>query len=141
MCGPIRLMDAVRRGWENRGLPATNLRFETFGNSGAWAPQDFVVRIPRLGVETRVDANATMLEALERAGVEMMFDCRKGECGLCQVSVLGLDGQLDHRDVFYSDRQKQTGTSMCCCVSRVVSAAPAADPGERPAAVLTIDVP
>ena len=42
---------------------------------------------------------------------------------------------------FYSDRQKQTGTSMCCCVSRVVSAAPAADPGERPAAVLTIDVP
>jgi hypothetical protein len=43
--------------------------------------------------------------------------------------------------VFYSDRQKQTGTSMCCCVSRVVSAAPETTPGEHPAAVLTIDVP
>lgn len=122
LCGPIRLMDAVRRGWEQRGLPPTNLRFETFGNSGSWAPQDFLVKIPRLGVEARVDANTTMLEALEALGVEMMYDCRKGECGLCEVRVLDLDGQIDHRDVFLSRTQREEGQRICACVSRVVAA-------------------
>lgn len=121
MCGPIRLMDAVRRGWERRVLPVTNLRFETFGNSGSWAPQDFVVRVPAAGVEVRVDASTTMLEALERAGVDMMWDCRKGECGLCQVKVTALDGQVDHRDVFLSADEKAGDDRLCACVSRAVA--------------------
>ncbi|MEX5299567.1 PDR/VanB family oxidoreductase [Kocuria sp. CPCC 205292] len=141
MCGPIRLMDAVRRSWAERGLDRTGLRYETFGNSGWFAAEPFVVRVPRLGAEAVVGSDESLLEALEREGLDMMSDCRKGECGLCQVKVLGLAGRIDHRDVFYSDRQKEAGTSLCCCVSRVVSAAPETGPGERPAAVLTIDVP
>ena len=85
MCGPIRLMDAVKRGWDARALNVTNLRYETFGNSGWFDPEEFVVRVPRLGVEATVPAGKSMLEALEDAGVDMMFDCRKGECGLCEV--------------------------------------------------------
>ena len=34
VCGPIRLMDAVRRAWLDRGLPIADLRMETFGNGG-----------------------------------------------------------------------------------------------------------
>jgi vanillate O-demethylase ferredoxin subunit len=140
MCGPIRLMDAVRRAWADRGLDRTSLRYETFGNSGWFEAEPFTVRIPRLGVEAVVDSDESMLEALERQGVDIMSDCRKGECGLCQVSVLALDGRIDHRDVFYSDRQKSAGTKMCCCVSRAVSAEAGAAPDAGPA-VLTIDVP
>lgn len=140
MCGPIRLMDAVRRAWADRGLDRTNLRYETFGNSGWFEAEPFVVRVPRLGVEAAVGSGESMLEALEREGVDMMSDCRKGECGLCQVKVLGLAGRIDHRDVFYSDRQKATDQAMCCCVSRAVAAAPESTLGGRPA-VLTIDVP
>jgi ferredoxin-NADP reductase len=121
MCGPIRLMDAVRRAWGDRGLPPAQLRYETFGASGWFDPQEFTVRIPRLGVETVVPKGRSMLEALEEAGVDMMFDCRKGECGLCEVRVLSLEGDVDHRDVFYSDRQKEARAKMCCCVSRAVS--------------------
>ena len=51
----------------------------------------------------------------------MMFDCRKGECGLCEVRVLDLDGVIDHRDVFYSERQKDARSKICCCVSRIRS--------------------
>lgn len=123
LCGPIRLMDAVRRGWTVRGLPATNLRFETFGNSGSWDPQEFEVSVPRLGVTTTVEKNATMLDALEAAGVEMMWDCRKGECGLCQVRVLEVEGAIDHRDVFFSPEEQETGQGMCACVSRIAAAA------------------
>lgn len=140
MCGPIRLMDAVRRAWVERELDPTNLRYETFGNSGWYEAEPFTVRIPRLGVETIVDSNESVLEALQREGVDMMSDCRKGECGLCQVNVLKLAGRIDHRDVFYSDRQKEPNTKMCCCVSRAVAAEPGAVPAPQPA-VLTIDVP
>jgi ferredoxin-NADP reductase len=123
LCGPIRLMDAVRRAWIERELPIANLRFETFGNSGWFAPEEFTVRVPRLGIETVVGASQSMLEALEEAGADMMFDCRKGECGLCEVRVLELDGDIDHRDVFYSERQKNARGKICCCVSRAISPA------------------
>lgn len=123
VCGPIRLMDAVRRAWIDAGLPPADLRTETFGNSGWHDPQPFTVRIPALGLETVVPPNQSMLEALEAAGADLMYDCRKGECGLCEVRVAGLDGDIDHRDVFYSERQRDARTKMCCCVSRVVAPA------------------
>jgi ferredoxin-NADP reductase len=123
MCGPIRLMDAVRRSWVDRGLSLPNLRFETFGNSGWFAAEEFTVSIPRLQLETVVRPGETMLEALEAAGADMMYDCRKGECGLCEVRVLQLEGAIDHRDVFYSERQKDATGKMCCCVSRGVGVA------------------
>ena len=121
VCGPIRLMDAVRRSWEGSGLPLADLRYETFGNSGWFQPQDFVVSIPRLGIETSVGANETMLEALARAGADLMYDCRKGECGLCLVDIDHVDGTVDHRDVFLSATQKSADRTLCACVSRVVS--------------------
>jgi vanillate O-demethylase ferredoxin subunit len=121
MCGPIRLMDAVRRAWADADLPRPNLRFETFGNSGAWAPEAFRVVIPALEREVMVGEDESMLDALETAGVEVMWDCRKGECGLCTVRVQGCDGRIDHRDVFLSDAQKQQDTSLCACVSRVAT--------------------
>lgn len=121
MCGPIRLMDAVRREWIARELPIYNLRYETFGNSGWFDPEEFVVRVPRIGLETRVGTHTTILEALTDAGADLMFDCRKGECGLCVVDVLQVEGTLDHRDVFFSDRQREAGTKVCTCVSRTVS--------------------
>ncbi|MFC0581815.1 PDR/VanB family oxidoreductase [Micrococcoides hystricis] len=121
MCGPIRLMDAVRRTWHDTDLDITNLRFETFGNSGWFEPEPFTVTVPRLGLTTQVEQDESLLEALERAGADMMFDCRKGECGLCQVKILSLQGRIDHRDVFFSEAQKneELPATLCCCVSRV----------------------
>lgn len=119
MCGPIRLMDAVRRAWDGAGLPPANLRFETFGNSGWFEPQPFRVRVPASGVDCVVSPTQTLLEALEDAGADAMFDCRKGECGICEARVVQLDGVIDHRDVFYSERQRDANSKVCPCVSRV----------------------
>jgi vanillate O-demethylase ferredoxin subunit len=122
MCGPIRLMDAVRRAWLAAALPPTNLRYETFGNSGWFDPEPFVVRLPQLGIETIVGTGTTVLDALTAAGADLMYDCLKGECGLCLVDVAATDGQLDHRDVFLSTAQQESGRRLCLCVSRVVAA-------------------
>lgn len=123
MCGPIRLMEEIRRTWERSGRDMTALRYETFGSSGWFEAEPFQVEVPRLGVTVDVRAGESMLEALERGGVDMMYDCRRGECGLCEVDILQLNGQVDHRDVFYSERQKAPNSKMCCCVSRVTAGA------------------
>jgi ferredoxin-NADP reductase len=135
MCGPIRLMDAVRREWTAAALPPQNLRFETFGSSGWFQPEEFVVRLPELGVETTIGPNVSLLEGLTKAGVDVMYDCRKGECGLCEMQVQDVQGAIDHRDVFLSDAQKDRNTRICVCVSRVAAAGTA--DGTAPA-VLTL---
>lgn len=124
VCGPIRMMDAVRRMWSTSDHEMSNLRFETFGASGWFEPEEFLVRIPSQNKEVLVGNNSSMLEALESAGLEMLSDCRKGECGLCEVRVAALTGSIDHRDVFYSQKQKDEQTKMTCCVSRVISENP-----------------
>jgi ferredoxin len=83
-----------------------------------------------------------MLEALEDAGADMMFDCRRAECGFCEARILSLEGSIDHRDVFYCARQKNAPVGMTCCVSRVVSTK-SGRPSDVPdgPTVVTIEVP
>lgn len=129
VCGPAGLMARVRQVWAEAGRAAVDLRFETFGTSGAHPAQRFTVRVPRHGLTFDVPADSTLLEALERAGVEVLADCRRGECGLCAVDVLAVEsGVLDHRDVFLSADQRAASRQICACVSRVaggVSGSPA----------------
>lgn len=132
VCGPLPMLDAVRRAWAAAGRPSTALRFETFGSSGLHAPQDFRVRVPRHGVDIRVPADASLLDALEAAGVETMSECRRGECGLCAMPVLSVDGTIDHRDVFLSDREKAESHVICACVSRVAGGEIVLDSAWRP---------
>jgi ferredoxin-NADP reductase len=120
VCGPIGMLEDAKREWKGSGRPVDQLRFETFGNSGRFGSEQFKVKIPRLGREIDVPVNQSMLDALESAGVDMIFDCRKGECGLCALPILELEGIVDHRDVFFSDEEKAANTKLCTCVSRVI---------------------
>jgi vanillate O-demethylase ferredoxin subunit len=133
VCGPIGLLEAVKRHWQQSGRPIDQLRFETFGNSGRFASQPFRVKIPRLGIEIDVPQNRTMLETLEAEGIEMIYDCRRGECGLCALDILEVDGIIDHRDVFFSDEEKAVSRKLCTCVSRVAGASITVDTPDRAA--------
>jgi len=133
VCGPIGLLEAAKRAWQRSGRPIDQLRFETFGNSGRFASQPFRVKIPRLGAEIEVLPNQTMLDALEAAGVAMISDCRKGECGLCALDILEVNGIVDHRDVFFSEAEKAENHKLCTCVSRVAGASITIDTADRAA--------
>jgi ferredoxin-NADP reductase len=130
-CGPVSMLDAVRRAWQQSGRPVDALRFETFGNTGQYAAEPFTLKIPRLGKDILVPRNQTMLEALEAAGVDMISDCRRGECGLCVVDVLAVDGIIDHRDVYFSAGQKAENAKVCACVSRAVQGGLVIDTADR----------
>jgi vanillate O-demethylase ferredoxin subunit len=136
VCGPVPLLNLVRKCWAEAGRDPTRLRYETFGNSGRYAPEPFWVRVPDQGAEGRavelaVAPDQTLLDALIDAGVDVMYDCRRGECGLCAVNVLQVDGEIDHRDVFFSDEERAAGRKLCACVSRVVHGGIVVDAGYR----------
>jgi vanillate O-demethylase ferredoxin subunit len=120
ICGPLPMLDAARAAWTAAGRPLADLRYETFGSSGRFAPQAFRLQVPRHNLDITVEAQTSLLETLEGAGVMAMYGCRRGECGLCAMDVLALDGEIDHRDVFLSEHEKTANQRMCVCVSRVL---------------------
>ncbi|WP_375776548.1 PDR/VanB family oxidoreductase [Bradyrhizobium sp. ma5] len=117
-CGPMRMLDAARRAWEASGRAMTDLRYETFGSSGLLPTEAFRVRLRGEGTEFVIPRDRSMLDVLNEAGHEVMSDCRRGECGVCAIDVVAVDGEIDHRDVFFSDHQKQASGKICACVSR-----------------------
>jgi len=131
VCGPLGMLEAVRRHWHATGRSRARLHFETFGNSGRVPSQAFVVKLPTLGMEVPVAENRSMLDALADAGVELIAECRRGECGLCAVEVLDSTADIDHRDVFFSDEQRRENRRLCACVSRAVGGSISIDTGYR----------
>ena len=89
------------------------------------------MKIPRLGLEVAIPTDQTMLKTLEAAGVGMIYDCRRGECGLCALPILEVDGIVDHRDVFFSEAEKAGNAKLCTCVSRVYGNAISVDTADR----------
>lgn len=120
ICGPLPLLDDARRVWRELGRPHADLRFETFGSSGTLAAEPFRLRIANSGCEIVVPETQSILDALEDAGIGVISDCRRGECGVCALNIVAVDGSVDHRDVFFSDHQKAENNKLCACVSRAV---------------------
>ncbi len=117
-CGPVPMLEAIRAAWKASGRRLAHLRFETFGSSGSFPAVAFRVVMPRHGLDFMVPAQQTLLEALSDKGVQTISDCKRGECGLCAMDVLSVDGKLDHRDVFLSPHEKAACNRLCPCVSR-----------------------
>jgi ferredoxin len=133
LCGPLRLRDGAQHAWREKGRRADRLQFETFASGGRFAPEQFVVRLhDQDDRAVTVRRDRTLLDSLTDNGVEMMWDCLHGECGLCAVRVLHADGELDHRDVFLSEEQRREATTIITCVSRAVGGAITIDTGFRP---------
>jgi vanillate O-demethylase ferredoxin subunit len=120
LCGPIGMMEAARRTWRACGRAPGRLRIETFGSSGHRPAAEFVVRVIDHERELHVPRDVSLLDVLGNAGIDVAGHCMRGECGLCAVKVVEIDGEIDHRDVVLGDEDKAESHAMCPCVSRVV---------------------
>jgi vanillate O-demethylase ferredoxin subunit len=121
VCGPKPMIDAAlaeaaRLGWDDR-----RLRFEIFA---AVAPQAgdtaFEVVLNSSGKAFTIPPDKTILDVLIEAGEDPMHDCRRGDCGICQVAVL--EGEPDHRDYILSERERAENKVMQICISRAKTA-------------------
>ena len=57
----------------------------------------------------KVGAHESLLEAIERVGVEAPYLCRGGACGQCETDVIESDGAFMHRDHWLEDEEKALG--------------------------------
>jgi ferredoxin-NADP reductase len=130
LCGPLRLRDAAQQAWREKDRRPDRLQFETFASGGRFAAEEFLH--DQGGREVTVRRDRTLLDSLTDNDVEMMWDCLRGECGLCAARVLHTEGELDHRDVFLSEEQRREGTTILTCVSRAVGGTITIDTGFRP---------
>lgn len=132
VCGPVPLLHTVRSVWAASGRLPQRLRFETFGNSGAHPAEAFTVQVPRHGLSLTVPADRSLLEVLEGAGLAVLSECRRGECGLCALDVTACDSPIDHRDVFFSAAEQMSSQQLCACVSRACGGTLTVDTAYRP---------
>ena len=72
--------------------------------------------LQRSGLTFIVPADKSILQVLIEEGIDPMYDCQRGECGICQVAVI--EGVPDHRDHILSDEEQAENKVMQICVSR-----------------------
>lgn len=118
VCGPKVMLDAVLAATQARGWTHDRVHFELFTTPVVEeGDHPFEVELAQSGQRYAVPANQTILDCLIEHGCDPLFDCKRGECGVCSTPVL--EGDIDHRDYFLSDAEKASGKVMQICVSRV----------------------
>ena len=116
------MIDAARSAAEAAGIRNDRIHVELFATPDA-APagdQPFEVEIKDTGQVFTIPPGQTIISVLNAAGVDLIYDCLRGDCGICQVDVI--DGIPDHRDVVLTDAEKAKNDVMQICVSRAKSA-------------------
>ena len=111
-CGPEGMLDAAHTAWQAAGI-ADRLHQERFAVSRAAAHgEGGTVTFGRSGKTIDADAATSLMEAGEKAGVQMPFGCRMGICQSCVVGLV--DGYV--RDL-RTGSEHEPGTRIQTCVS------------------------
>lgn len=77
---------------------------------------EFEVKLARSGRIIPVDADQSVLDALEAAGVQIATSCQQGVCGTCQTRVL--EGEPDHWDMYLTADEQAANDCFMPCISR-----------------------
>jgi len=122
VCGPSGFIQHVTEGAKAHGWPAGQVHVEHFSS----APQDtsgdraFEVKVASTGKSYTVGAKQSVVHALQEQGIEIMTSCEQGVCGTCITRVL--EGECDHRDLYFTDDEKAKNDQFTPCCSRAKGA-------------------
>lgn len=120
VCGPKGLIDAAVRTAQQLGWPDANVHYELFAGALAQSGDAaFEVECAQTGQVFVVPPGRSILDVLVEHGLDPLFDCRTGSCGVCVAPVL--QGTPDHRDSTLTASEKSAGDKVCICVSRARS--------------------
>lgn len=117
LCGPLPMIEAARDAAKALGWRDGRLRFEIFAAVTPKAGDGaFEVVLKSSGKSFTVPPDKTILDVLIEAGEDPLHDCRRGDCGICQVGVV--EGEPDHRDFILTESERASNTLMQICISR-----------------------
>jgi ferredoxin-NADP reductase/predicted pyridoxine 5'-phosphate oxidase superfamily flavin-nucleotide-binding protein len=120
ICGPERFIKGVLETAVILGISESRIHFERFSNPTHYNAKNIELELRRSGKTIQVNANESILSAVEAAGVNTLSDCKIGNCGTCAVKVI--EGTPLHLDSALSERERKQHKKMCICVSRANSA-------------------
>ena len=121
VCGPTGFIGHVVETAKANGWPGEQIHLEYFGA----APQDttgdtaFEVKIASTGKTYAIAADQSVVQALQAQGVDILTSCEQGVCGTCITRVL--EGEPDHRDLYFTDEEKARNDQFTPCCSRARS--------------------
>ena len=115
VCGPARMMDAVKKAAEESGLSEDEVHYEAFGADATGDPFEAQIGGPD-GKIVEVEGEDSLLETLRRSGFDMPSSCEVGNCGTCKVGVR--EGRVEHRGTALTSEEQKD--AMLSCVSRGV---------------------
>lgn len=119
VCGPESLNAAVLQAAEVAGWPASQVHTEHFGGAQSGGPA-FEAVLQKSGIRVQVGEDESLLDAIERMGVQANCLCRGGACGVCVTPVIA--GEVEHRDHFLSAAERASHRLVMPCVSRARTA-------------------
>lgn len=120
ICGPQGFICEAQKTASKLGISKEKVFIELFNNThNKTANTSFEVEIKSTGEVYTIPADKTIIQILEDKGLDLIYDCQRGDCGICQTDVL--EGLPDHRDVVLSKDEKESGKVMQICVSRAKS--------------------
>ena len=121
VCGPAGFITHVVDSAKASGWRSEQIHLEYFGA----APQDtasdtgFDVKIASTGKSYTVGAAQNIIQVLKDNGIEILTSCEQGVCGTCITRVL--EGEPDHRDMYFTDEEKAKNDQFTPCCSRAKS--------------------
>jgi ferredoxin-NADP reductase len=111
-CGPEGMLTEAEKVWKAAGI-GEQLHLERFAASRAAAHgQGGTVTFGRSGKTVAADAATSLMEAGEKAGVQMPFGCRMGICQSCVVPLVG-----GHVRDLRTGAEHEPGTRIQTCIS------------------------
>jgi vanillate O-demethylase ferredoxin subunit len=121
ICGPAGFIQFVTDGAKGCGWPAGQVHVEFFAAPAQDTSADraFDVKIASTGQVVSVPADTSVVKALAAQGIEILTSCEQGVCGTCITRVL--EGECDHRDMYFTDEEKAKNDQFTPCCSRAKS--------------------
>lgn len=119
-CGPAPMLNALEQA-TSQWTPGS-VRMERFKaeQPATGERKVFELVLAQSGLATQVSDNESVLDALERLGIDHPSSCREGLCGTCEATVL--DGQVEHHDSVLGAAEKAANLRLMVCVSRCAGA-------------------
>lgn len=116
VCGPKGMIAWVRGKAADLGWPCEVVHYEEFLAPKPGKP--FEVKLAISNKVIQVGEQESLLEAMERAGVDAPYLCRGGACGQCETQVIDYAGNFIHRDHWLEADEHASGKKIMPCVSR-----------------------